>query len=41
MRLAVKMAVLSAGIVTMLGGCEANQIYLGAKDSRRRQRGGR
>jgi hypothetical protein len=25
------MAVLSAGIVTMLGGCEANQLYMGSK----------
>ena len=31
MRLAFCVAVLSAGIVTMLSGCEANQLYLGSK----------
>lgn len=31
MRLALCVPLLSAGIVTMLGGCEANQLYMGAK----------
>jgi len=31
MRLVFSVAILSAGIVTMLGGCEANQLYMGTK----------
>ena len=31
MRLAFSVAALSAGIITMLGGCDANQLYMGSK----------
>ena len=31
MRVVFSVAILSAGIVTMLGGCDANQLYMGSK----------
>jgi hypothetical protein len=31
MRLTLSVALLSAAVVTMLGGCEANQLYMGSK----------